>query len=555
LIDRDCGETILAGIGEPSTEQAKFLVTKKNSGFVRWLNLFSVMSLAVAAIGTSWVLVPLIEIIPGKYPGVDLTAVLIIGLGAAFIVIFAFMAMGALIPRSAPDYVLTSRIISKPFGFASSFLLVVTGTFFIGGVVAWISQQFFADFFLTFRSVFGINEFRPVEEILSSPQNSAIAGSLLFLFIFSMSFLPQKLLKGLFQTGLLVALLSWIILIVQMMSMRPELFIERINALFGPGVYQSHIDIAYQFGMRNSEALGWVVLILGLQVGMGVFFGAGLPTLMAGEVLKAEKRLLPGGLSGLLFAGVLIITAVYLFQRALPWQFMAAESFLYQRNFEGIIIAGVIKPWLPFYIAVYWYNPVLLMLVGIFWFYLLIIFVKSYLLVLSRVVKAWAQDGILPEWAGIIYPGTKTPLIAVLLVTLTALLGLVDHLQGGQFTGWVNFPVFFAVALILPMLALVLYPYRRPEWFVDVPGIIGRRIFGIPLVSITGGLALIYLAAVVLLTLVQPVGLQPFVWQTLVVLGVVYGSGLIFYQRRSIALEKRGTDLRPVFESLPVETE
>jgi hypothetical protein len=101
----------------------------------------------------------------------------------------------------------------------------------------------------------------------------------------------------------------------------------------------------------------------------------------------------------------------------------------------------------------------------------------------------------------------------------------------------------------------VRHPYPRPEWFVDVPGIIGRRIFGIPLVSITGGLALIYLAAVVLLTLVQPVGLQPFVWQTLVVLGVVYGSGLIIYQRRSIALEKRGTDLRPVFESLPVETE
>ncbi len=490
-------------------------------------------ALTATATGTVWVTQVLVAEVPGRYPGADLAAIVLIGLLAALVIFLTLFSMGRLVQKSAPDFVLTSRLFNTPLGFISSWLLLISAAFFIGGVAGSISQQFLPDLLQTLSIGYSNDEVRHLGEALSSAQIAAIASSGLFILVFSLNFFPARMIRRILNTGLVLLVISWLVLLGQFLGIHPDAFAARYDSLAGAGTYQSHIDIAYQFGLGGSQSRHAATLLLGLQAGLGLFFGAALPGMLAAEIQKNQKRYVRSGLLGLLLSGLLIFGTVLVLQRAVDWRFLAAESFLYQRGVEGIVISGVIKPWLPYYASIAGLSPAYAVVIGIFWFYLLLVMVKVYLLALSRILKAWADGGVAPRWFGHVYARTNTPLIAFLLVTILAQAGLIDQLQGGQVTRWVNFPLYFGLALFPPLLAFTLLPWRQPDWFSRFTGIFAARFGGLPVISLLGGGAIFFLLLGILLTIIQPVRFYYFSWQTLLILAALCLSGFGFYRWQS----------------------
>ena len=537
-------------IAEPSQTQARVDGSVVNAGrLTSWLSFFGVVAASFAGIGLIQSTFFPVSVFSGRYPGINLTVLVSIGLGSALVLMTAFLSIGSLIRRPGPDYVLASRTISPRFAFASSLTLVVGGGLFMGGMVSTITRQFAPDFLRSLASIFGIYDLQAISTAIGTQQTAAIFGSVILFVVFAISILAPWAIRAILQTGFILGVVGWVVTLYQFGSIYPNGFTAQFDGIFGTGTSEGHINLAYQFGMTSASSPAATVIILGLLAGLGIFFGSALPTLMASETAQPQKKLIPGGLLAVLVGGGLLIATVALLERAVPWQFLAAESYLLARNIE--ITGGFVMPWLPFYAAVIQPVPILVIVSGAIWLYMLVLFVQIFMMTLSRVIKAWAEDGIVPEWAGSVHAKQHSPLIAVFLVAAIMQVGLVDGIQGGDLSRWLSLPIVVALSQLVPMAGLMLFPFRKPEWFREERGFLALRIFKLPLISILGFICMIFMVWVLAGGVLHKEHWLPITAGTYLLPGLVFVGGLAWYSLRWRLLKRHGVDLKPVFASLP----
>lgn len=420
----------------------------------------------------------------------------------------------------------------------------------MGGMVSTISRQFAPDFLRSLASIFGIYDLQALATTIGTQQTAAILGSVMLFAVFVISILTPAAIRALLQAGFILGVAGWLITLYQLGSTYPNGFTTQFDGIFGAGTSDAHINLAYQFGMTSASSPAATVIILGLLAGLGIFFGSALPAMMASETAQPQKKLIPGGLLAVLVGGGLLVATVALLERAVPWQFLAAESYLLERNIE--FAGGFVMPWLPFYAAVIQPEPILVIVSGAFWLYMLVLFVQIFMMTLSRVIKAWAEDGIVPEWAGSVHARQYSPLIAVFLVAAIMQVGLVDGIQGGELSRWLNLPIVVALSQLVPMAALMLYPFRKPEWFKQERGFLGLRIFKLPVISILGFFCMAFMVWVLASGFLHKEHWLPITAGTYLLPGLVFVGGLAWYSIRLRFLQRQGVNLMPGFASLPV---
>lgn len=541
----------MAEIVTPAGGTDRKLYARKSSGLVRTIGIFGAMVFGVHCISlSSSGLIPF-SWVAGVWPGSSIIGVLTVAMFFCLFHAYTYSVIGATMPRSAADYTLGSRVLSAPLAFAASWTLVIFSAMVAGSLIAWIPKTAFPVLFRTMGIVLnnpGMVEFATWS---STPAGIAIIGLICTVITFVTMILPTKTILRILEVGFFLGLLAWAILYFQLASGTPDKFKAAWDTFMGSGSYAQRIQLAKDNGMVTNPNVAMMTLA-GLIMGFWIFYGYYIPTFFAGEVKQADNTLLAGSWSSLLVTWAIFVVAALLLQRLTPLEWIAAESYL---SNAGIADANPM-PWITFYAAILKPNFILLWIVAFAWFYTLINLAQTYFFYCSRIVFAWSFDRIIPEGVCYIHPKLRSPIIAILIITIIAFVGVLDasglFWPGSVMGAQLNF-VFFAVCTqLVPVLSVTLFPYLKPDLFENASAFVRRKFLGIPVITIVGGITMLYLLWMIIASFLFPAVGGRIGAGTLGTLAGFIASGIIvFYAARSYRLKKEGIDINWTFKSIP----
>lgn len=539
--------------------QAETRPASKAGRFTNWIGFWTVIGLALAGVGLVQAVWLPVSVLPGVYPGINLTNVMLIGLAGMLFVLLTVWTMGRLVGREAPDYYFGTRVIHPPLGFAFSWTFLIGGGLFIGFLASMFARLILPDLANLLGNVLGIYDLQVFAAALNNPQVMVYIGSGLIFTAFIFSILSPRAIRSIIGWGAGISIAGWLVILGQFASVPQNRFSDLFDRIFGAGSHSLHLNLAFQLGMKAQGETLPEMIAIGLIIGLSGFFALGLPVWMSGELRTERRNIVPAGLLALIVAGFLGIAVVALVERTISWQFLAAESFLRLKGITGEggvvlpmpvstpgggsstgVLRGIVLPWLPFYAAVVQPNPFVLFFLTVIWVVMFVLVVQVYMITLSRILKAWADDRLMPEWVGLVHARQHSPLFALLLVTMIALLVVIDVAQANWIGNHYNFALFVAFGLLLPVLAMIKNPYHFLAEGEDRPSRGWVRFLGIT--------TLLILIAAIILPYVFQVNILPVDGQSAVLLAIVFVSGLIWFIGRRLYLKQRGIDLMGVYK-------
>jgi APA family basic amino acid/polyamine antiporter len=231
---------------------------------------------------------------------------------------------------------------------------------------------------------------------------------------------------------------------------------------------------------------------------------------------------------------ILFTAAVY---HAVPWSFIASEALTKDLTAPGLL--GYLLPagWTVAIVAgaaVALINDLPAMLLSV-----------------SRLMFAWAEDGIFPRRVANIHPKHHTPHVAILLSGLMASVGILGcHLAGDFFLGLDIMVTSMLVNFLLMCLSVLFLPRRNPKIAQEVRVFSKRKIQ-----ATTSMLGTILLSGFLVIHIWKdfssPVSAWYFHSTPLWLVVMILATAIYIYELRK--LKKKGVDVEKIFSTLPEE--
>jgi basic amino acid/polyamine antiporter, APA family len=529
----------------PIQEGGPTVPVQVKSPQVRALGLPGVLIFTASGIGVCYTGWNYFSTVPGLFPGSSLIGICLVMLAGAALLSVVYSVIGTLAPYYGADFRFSSRVLGAPLAFASSFSFVVLFSLVSGAIIAAIFTSTVPSFLKIMGTVFFEKTLFNQAQVVSDPYAVTLSGTSLLLLIFLFLLLPPKVTHRVLLVGTLLALLAWVLIFCQLGTANPSGFPAGWDRFLGEGNFFQHLGDARQLGMR-SDMTRISVFALGMLLALALFSGVLSSVNIAAEVKQPHKNFLRGNLAALIAGVAVILIAVVLLRRLVPDEWISAESFLAQRS--GATSPAM--PWIAYYGAVLMPNPGIAWLVGVFWMFSMLNLAHTFLYSASRVILAWVEDRILPKRLGFIHPGSKSPLISILAVCILAEFGMVSAvLNQNLFTPLALVFVVEAV-LVIPVFAVILFPFRRKTWLQAAPGWMRSRIGPLPLVSLIGAIALACLLGADSQVMTSAGESLPAI-PVLAVCLIAFFTGLVWYYGRRSALLAQGENIDSIFEQMP----
>ncbi|MCL4561314.1 MAG: amino acid permease [Chloroflexi bacterium] len=539
----------MADIVIPSAgaEADRKLYARKSSGLVRTIGVFGAMVFGVHCISlSSSGLIPF-SWVAGVWPGSSIIGVLTVAMFFCLFHAYTYATIGATMPRSAADYTLGSRVLSAPLAFAASWTLVIFSAMVAGSLIAWIPKTGLPVMTRTMGIIMNNPSMLAFADWSVTSTGIILIGSICTVITFFTMILPTRTIVRILEVGFILGLIAWAILYFQLGTAAKDAFPVAWDKFMGAGSYEGRIALAKANGMITNPNVA-IMTLAGLIMGFWIFYGYYIPTFFAGEVKQAESTLLAGSWSSLLVTWAIFVLAAILLQRLVPLEWIAAESYLSNTGYSG----GPTMPWITFYAAILKPSFILILIVAIAWVYTLINLAQTYFFYCSRIIFAWSFDRLVPEAVCWIHPKLHSPIWAILIITIIAEVGVIDAALGSVMGAQLNF-VFFAVwTQLVPVLAMTLFPFLKPDLFENASAMVRRKIGKVPVITIVGGITLTYLVWMIIASFLYPaVGGRIGVSNLLVLAGFFVSGFIVFYVARSVRMSREGIDLNWTFKSVP----
>ena len=230
----------------------------------------------------------------------------------------------------------------------------------------------------------------------------------------------------------------------------------------------------------------------------------------------------------------LFTAAVY---HAVPWSYVAAEAM--ERD---ITAPGLFSYLLPGGWAVAIVAGAAIALIND---------LPAMLLAVSRLMFAWAEDGIFPRWIARVHPRRHTPQAAILLSGAMASIGILgSHFAGDFFLGIDIMVTSMLVNFLLMCLTVLSLPRRNPTLAREIKVLTSR-----PWQWALAGLGVVMLTGFLVIHIIKDLNANALAWYFhstpvwLIVMAIATG----IYFRELSRLKKSGADVENVFRRLPPE--
>jgi APA family basic amino acid/polyamine antiporter len=360
----------------------------------------------------------------------------------AVLAAFAYAALSAAMPRAGGSYLFASRAISPYAGFAASFSQWF-GLSIAIGVVSYIIPAFVRDVALG----------------LGAEQVAAVvgegAGRLLLALVLLWGFVGVNL-RGLgtYTATLLPMMfamfaLGAIVIVVGALHTHTD-YAAAMLALEG-----RDIGVAPDVPFSLRTFLSASAVLFASFIGFDAIAQAG------GEA-RAPARDLPRAI----FVAVGIVATFYFaftwaVYHAVPWWFVAAEAAV-----RDVTAPGLLAVLLPAWATVLIVAGAAIALTND---------LPAMLLAVSRLIFAWAADGLVPQRLATVHPSRRTPDAALIASGAMATVGVVgSHVAGDFFLGVDLLVISMLVNFLLMSVALLALPSRNAALATGMDAVASR---------------------------------------------------------------------------------
>ncbi len=432
----------------------------------------------------------------------------------ALLAAFAYAMLSSSMPRAGGSYVFASRGLHPYLGFVASFSQWF-GLSIVIGVIAYVIVPFFRDIALA------LDQPALAEWLSTGWVRVSLALLMLWTFVLINIRGIKAYVKALIPLMLLMFGLG-IIVIYTGFRFNHEDFRQAV-----PELVQA----------ESTRAFDWNTFLAAAAILFSSFIGFDAIAQAGGEAKQPEK-LLPRAI-GVAILGVGLYyfafsSAVY---HAVPWQYVAAEAMT-----KDITATGLLQPIIPFALGIIITAGAAIALIND---------LPAMILSVSRLVFAWAGDGIFPQSLSKTHPGFHTPHRALILSGIIASIGILgSHFAGDFFLG-IDIMVLAMLVNFLLMCVTVLSIGKRNPEIAGRISIIRKRWQQQTL----AWLGVLFLTGFIIVHVSKDLQAEVSHWYfrstPVWLLVMTLGSLIFLFQYRSMT--KRNIDTEALFKQLPEE--
>ena len=397
----------------------------------RSLGLVALMATGICSmLGASINVVPFM--IQRNVPGIDsyVLPAFLFAMIPAFFAALAYGILSSAMPRAGGSYIYASRGLNPYLGFIASFSQWF-GLSIVIGVIAYICVSFIRDV------ISGLG-FVELSLLLELPViRVGIALALIWIFVFINIQGARSYERTLLPMMYLMFLLGFIVIIAGFYFDTNDF----VNSL--------KIKENRKFEVNTATNFDWRIFLSAAALLFSSFIGFDSIAQAGSEAKNPSKTLPQAILLAIVSVGsfyFLFTTAVY---HTVPWSFIAEESQLKDISAPGLLS----------YVLPSWLGVAIILGAAI----ALINDLPAMLLSVSRLMFAWAEDGIFPSIISKVHPKNFTPHISLTVAGAMASVGVLgSHFAGDFFLGIDIMVTSMMVNFLLMCITLLTIPYINP---------------------------------------------------------------------------------------------
>jgi|TARA_B110000263_G_scaffold86798_1_gene75876 APA family basic amino acid/polyamine antiporter len=436
----------------------------------------------------------------------------------AILAAFAYSILASAMPRAGGSYIYASRGLNPYLGFVASFSQWF-GLSIVIGVVSYVIVPFIRDiaFALDWQETAALLETGWVRVTL--------AGLLLWTFVI-VNIQGTRLYERIVIPLMFLMFFLGAIVIIAGFFFTHEDFTAGLLAKEG----RVHIpEVSGTFNIKT--------LITAAAVLFASFIGFDSIAQAGGEARNPSRSLPLAIALTMIVVGsfyILFTAAVY---HAVPWTFVAQEAIS-----KDITAPGMLNYILPSGVTIVIIAGAAIALIND---------LPAMLLAVSRLMFAWAEDGIFPKNVAYVHPRFHTPHIAILMSGGMASIGILgSHFAGDFFLGIDIMVTSMMVNFLLMCITLVMISRINPTLEREIKIIRNRSIQ-----KVLGWAGILILSSFLIIHIWKDLSSDVEAWyyhSTTIWLIVMIIASIIFFKEFAI-LKKKGIDTDQVFNNLPPE--
>ncbi len=454
--------------------------------------------------------------VPGVGPYVLLAYAIAIVPALLAALAYAILASG--MPRAGGSYVYVSRALDPYLGFVASFSQWF-GLSIAIGVVSYVLIPFIRDIASTL-------ELQAWAEAL---ETGPVRVGLALAFLWSFTLVNIYGVKA-YERALVP--LMFLMFIGGLVVIPAGFFFDQTDFVAAVAVREG-----VQYTAAAEAPFDLTVVLAAAVILFSTFIGFDSIAQAGGEA-KNPNRTLPLAIGiSITSVGAYYMVFTAAMYHVVPWSFIAERAELMDLTAPGLLGYLLSPGWTVLIIA----GAAIALINDL----------PAMILAVSRLMFAWAKDGVFPRRVAAVNERWRTPHVAIVLSAAMASVGIVgSHLAGDFFLGVDILVTAMLVNFFLACLAVLALPKRNPELAGEIRFVRSR-----PLQWVIGGGGGLLLGALLVIQIFKDLRTDVTAWyfhSTYVYLLVMVCASILFvFEWRK--LRRDGVDVTGLFKSLPPE--
>ena len=527
------------------------LFLRKATGLVRDVSLTDVFLLNAVGMNVGLGVLFMLQQAPAFFPQGNMVVAIIIGtLLMAFSIQWVYSEFSAAMPRSGGDYVFTSRAIHPFVGWLLGWNQAIWLIFFWIGFNAWALCQFTLPPTLqVLAQTTGWTALADLGTTIAEPLWTFVIGSVVNVF-FAYLVLTRKYWSWQRITIVFAfaAVIIPAILVLANGAGGMKTAWDGFVTTQGSGLkYDEIVPKATELGYTQPTGdfdlkstllmLPWVFFVVGFGVG---------PAQISGEVKRAGRSMWYALFGSTLFNGFIFAVVVWLVVQGAGLQWISSLGFMATNNGDVLGVQAGIN----FLGSILSGNTIVILLIFIGFVAWALNGTPASELQATRYMLAASLDRMIPSALGEVDEKTHSPRNGIILCTIAGELSILALILIPQ-ASLLGALMAQIIAYIVVGIAGIVFPYRMKDvWKAGG----GRTFAGIPLIVLAGIASVIVLGAQLFLFITND-DINSFFGVTrdisLLVAGVVIGTGVVWYFVASWYNRNRGIDTSLVYKAIP----
>jgi APA family basic amino acid/polyamine antiporter len=495
------------------------MVESERSGLTRQMGFLGLVATGVCSMmGAGIYVIPIM--IQRNVPGIGPHVLLAYALAVvpALLAALAYAVLASAMPRAGGSYVYVSRGLDPFLGFIASFSQWF-GLSIAIGVVSYVLIPFLRDIAATLE--------------MTSWTVALETGSVRVTL--ALAFLWSFMLVNLFGVK------------IYERALVPLMFFMFIGGLvvIPAGFYFGHGDFIAAVAERDGltiaapPAMGfdWKTTLAASVILFATFIGFDSIAQAGGEAKNPNRTLpLSIGVSIISVGGYYMVFTAAMYH-AVPWSFIAERSVDTDLTAPGLLGYLLAPGWTVLIVA----GAAIALINDL----------PAMILAVSRLMFAWAEDGVFPRRVAAVNERWRTPHVAIVLSAMMASVGILgSHLAGDFFLGVDILITAMLVNFFLACLGVLVLPHRNPKLADEVRFVRSRG-----LQWIIGGGGALLLGALLVIQIVKDLRAPADAWyfhSTYTYVVVMAVASIVFFVEWR-KLRRDGKDPSRIFAELPPE--